>query len=127
MSRPLLMPLNALLHNNGKQKAVDENGNTSYVDVTIFAEGELLEYLRLAEQATKSVLKVDNTLEYTDLVVEYAYYLALISKSLIERGREYAIQDNGVYMNPPNVSSHMIDVSANVINNWFRKVELIRG
>jgi len=55
------------------------------------------------------------------------YYLALMSKSLVERGREYAIQDNGVYMNPPNVSSHMMDVAANVISNWFRKVELIRG
>lgn len=127
MSRTLLMPLNALLYNNGKQKAVDEKGNVTYVDVPIFAESELLEYLRLAEDTTKSVLKVDNTLKHTDLVVEYAYYLALISKSLIERGREYAINDNGIYMNPPNVSDHMMNVAQIVINNWFRKVELIRG
>lgn len=127
MSRPLLMPLNALLHNNGKQKAVDEKGNVTYVEVPIFAEGELLEYLRHADQTVKSVLKVDNTINHGDLIVEYAYYLALISKSLIERGREYAINDNGVYMNPPNVSDHMMNVANVVINNWFRKVELIRG
>jgi hypothetical protein len=127
MSRILLMPLNALLHNNGKQKSVDEKGNVTYVEAPIFTETVLLEYLRHADQSVKSVLKIDNTINHGDLVVEYAYYLALMSKSLVERGREYAIQDNGVYMNPPNVSSHMMDVAANVISNWFRKVELIRG
>lgn len=42
MSRILLMPLNALLHNNGKQKSVDEKGNVTYVEAPIFTETVLL-------------------------------------------------------------------------------------
>lgn len=127
MTHTLLPQLNSLLANIGKQKSLDKDGNTVYADMKIFSDEDLEVFLQLAESATKSSLKVENAVLHPDLVVEYAMYLALMQKSLVEKGREFAIEDNGMYYNPPNLSNHMMDVAANVINNWFRKVQLIRG
>lgn len=114
MLKSLLIPLNALLNNNAKSN-----------EMPIFSEDELLEYLKQGEQTVKSLLKVEDTNNHKNLVVEYAYYLSLMSKSLIIKGREYMIKNNGVYTNPPNVADHMMQIANTLINNWFRKVELI--
>lgn len=126
MSRTLLIPLGTLLNNVGKKK--DATGK--YIDSPIFPENDLLEFLKVGEQSVKSVLKavnVDVVLHYPDLVVEYAFAMALMSKSLIEKGREFAVHDNGVFHNPPNVSDHLVRVANMTLDNWHRKVNLVRA
>ncbi len=121
MSRAWLPSLNALLCNSIKGK--DLKGNEAVL--SIHQEEDLLEFLKLAEQSTKSVLGTKDVNDHVDLIVEYAFYLALVSKSLVERGREYAIEDKGVYLNPPDVSSHLVNVAHIALDNWHRKVNIL--
>lgn len=129
MAHSLLSQLHVLLESVGQKKTVDAAGNVSYVTVKLFEDENLEVFLKLAEKATANVLKTmyDVSVVNPDLVVEYAFYLALTSRSLIEKGREYAIQDNGMYFDPPHVSAHMINVASMVFENWLKKVQLIRG
>ncbi len=121
MSRAWLPSLNAMLNNSIKGK--DTKGNE--VVLSIFPEEDLLEFLKLADSSTKTVLGLKNVDDHVDLIVEYAFYLALISKSLIEKGREYAIEDKGVYINPPNVADHLMNIAQMALDNWHRKVNII--
>src|SRR5205085_2720673 len=97
--------------------------------VNLFKDEDLESFLNLATNATSAVLKTTFDVGFTnpDLVVEYAAYLALTSRSLLEKGREYAFEDHGIVLQPPNVSQHMFDVARSLIDNWFRKVQLIRA
>ncbi len=90
MAHALLPQLHALLNNIGQQKTVDDTGKVSYIPVQIFSDEDLEIFLGLAEKATQSSLKTQSYVVMTnpDLVVEYACYLALMSRSLLEKGRE---------------------------------------
>ncbi len=118
MSKNLIPSLNALLSNVRKIK----NFTGVEHDSQLFSNSELEEFLSLAEQSTKTVLKTQDIFGHTDLVIEYAFYLALMSRSLLEKGREYQTLDNGIHLSPPDLSNHMVVVASNVINNWFRKL-----
>lgn len=122
--------LNTLLSNAGQQKVVDDAGKTSYIPVKIFEDKDLQNFIELSETAVQNVLKKEPGVAiglYPELVVEHAFYLALISRSLVEKGREYVIQDNGLAYEPPHISSHMSSLATTVFENWLRKVQLIRG
>lgn len=129
MAHPLLAQLNSLLAAIGQQKVLDDTGNTSYVTVNIFKDEDLNTFLGLSEKAVLNVLKstFDVNVTNPDLVVEHAAYLALTGRSLLEKGREYKVEDAGMYFDPPNLSDHMINVVHLLMDNWFKKVHLIRG
>lgn len=68
----------------------------------------------------------ENIDQLSDLLVTYACYVLLSTKSLIERGREFKTTDNAVSYTPPDVSSHLLTVSRELWNNWDSQVNNLK-
>lgn len=62
----------------------------------------------------------------TDLLIEGAVLNALASKSLIEKGREFKINDAGVYFDPPSVSDMMQTQYATLLSHHWQKLRLVK-
>ena len=65
----------------------------------------------------------ENINQISDLLVTYASYILLTTQSLVERGKEFAVEDNGVGFIPPSVSDHLIIVSRELWNSWYSRVK----
>jgi hypothetical protein len=68
----------------------------------------------------------ENISQISDILVTYASYVLLIRKSLIEKCKEFNISDNGVYLQPPDISNHLITVSRELWNNWNYQVQELK-
>lgn len=117
--------LKTLLRSNSSAKST--TGKT--IQISIFTDDELNTFLQHGENATRTALNLTSIHEQTfnDLVVEYAFYTAILSKSLEEKGREMTYQDNGVSMTPPALADHMIAVAKMLSESWFKKVGYYKG
>lgn len=92
------------------------------------SDDELLIFIQHGENATKSALSLASLSgHHDDLVVEYAMYMALMSNSLIEKGREFAYSDNGIQLNPPALAEHMMQVARQVADGWHKKIAYYKG
>lgn len=97
---------------NLKHETLDEYGNVKLVDCPIFTDDELLCFL------CNSLSEFNQTPHFTNLgfdspiihvrnahvIVEGAFILATAAKMLVEAGREFTITDNGITMQPPQLS-----------------------
>ena len=111
----LLSCLKARLKNNLEVETTDAYGNITFTDCTVFTDEELTWFLRC------SLSEFNQTPHFSDftfgdeviydrfgyVIVEGAWIMALAAQMLIEAGREFTITDNGVTMNPPQLSATM--------------------
>ena len=109
----LLSCLKNRLKNNLEVETTDAYGNITFIDCTIFTDEELTWFLRC------SLSEFNQTPHFSDftfgddviydrfgyVIVEGAWIMALAAQMLIEAGREFTITDNGVTMNPPQLSA----------------------
>lgn len=113
----LLASLKARLKNDQKVETTDEYGNIEYIDCYIFTNDELVWFLNSSLQEFNEFPHFTNFLfsdeviynRYCYVIVEGAYILALGAQMLIEGGKEWTINDNGVQFVPPQLS--------NILNN----------
>lgn len=131
----LLKSLKARLNSSGKAKAVDSYGNVQYVDCDIFSIDMLTTFLSTALWDFNQVpfftffqFDDDNFVEqFGEILVEGATLYSLASKSLIERGREFQITDNGLSFNPPTVSELMNTQYSSLLSHYWEKLKFIKA
>lgn len=123
------------LHSNGKAKSTDASGNTIYVDIDIFSEETLAAFIQLSlssfnqvPQFTYFTLEDTNVLRtFAEVLIEGAVIHALASKSLIERGREFTMADNGISFTPPSVSELMNTQYCTLLAHHWEKLKTIKA
>lgn len=131
----LLKSLKARLNSAGKAKATDVYGNIVYVDCDIFSIDMLVTFLATALWDFNQVpfftffqFDDDNFVEqFGEILVEGATLYALASKSLIERGREFQITDNGLSFNPPTVSELLNTQYSTLLSHYWEKLKYIKN
>jgi hypothetical protein len=62
----------------------------------------------------------------SDILVTYAAHLLLVKQSLLERGREFQIKDNGVTWMPPSVSELAFLISNELWTAWDEQVRQLK-
>lgn len=131
----LLKLVRTRLNSSGKTKHKDENDNVVYVDCDIFSVDMLAQFLILSlsefnqtpyftNYSFEDTLVIDT---FTDVLVEGAVLAALASQALVEKGREFKIQDNGVYFDPPSVSEMLNTQYATLLAHHAEKLKLIKN
>lgn len=111
----LLKLLKTRLNSTGKIKSIDSFGNEIYVDCDIFCTDQLTDYLILSlswfnQTPVFTSFSFEDTVFveiFSEIIVTGAVIQALAAKSLIEKGREFAVTDDGLTLNPPNVADLM--------------------
>jgi hypothetical protein len=64
---------------------------------------------------------------FSEVIAEQASVMALASQSLIERGREFQLTDNGINFNPPSISELLnTQFSAELAHCW-EQVKMIKA
>lgn len=131
----LIKSLKARLNSSGKAKSADAYGNTVYVDCDIFSIDMLTTFIATALWDFNQVpyftfFTFDEDMfvdQFGEILVEGATLYALASKSLIERGREFQITDNGLNFNPPTVSELMQTQYSTLLSHYWEKLKYIKN
>ncbi len=108
----LMKLLKLRLQSAGRHQIKDEYGNILYENCDIFSTEELYAFLcsslaefNLTPHFTQFVWEESIIVDcFADIIVEGAYIMALASKALIEKGREFNITDGGISFQPPAVA-----------------------
>lgn len=130
----LMKSLRARLKSRGKSRKTDEYGNVIYKDCDVFSVDELTAFLcqslaMFNEPPFFTYFTWEDTPiieQFHDILVQGALYLALGAQSLIERGREFQIQDNGIGFTPPTISELLNTQYQKEMDNWYDKVKMIK-
>jgi len=130
----LLKSLRARLDSRGKVNTTDEWGNDVYVDCDIYGVDNLVSFLgnsltMFNEIPHWTLFTFEDTeilQQFHDVIVEGAELLALSSKMLLERGREFQLTDQGINFNPPSVAELMNSRWSTLLTHHFEKVKLIK-
>jgi hypothetical protein len=131
----LIKSLKARLNSSGKAKSADAYGNVIYVDCDIFSVDMLATFIATALWDFNQVPYFtfftfddqDFVDQFGEVLVEGATLYALASKSLIERGREFQITDNGLNFNPPTVSELMQTQYSTLLSHYWEKLKYIKN
>ena len=131
----LIKSLKARLNSSGKAKATDSYGNVIYVDCDIFSIDMLTSMIATALWDFNQVpyftffqFDDDNFVEqFGEILVEGATLYALSSQSLLERGREYQMTDNGINFNLPTVSEIMMTQYSALLTHYWDKLKVIKN
>lgn len=130
----LVSLLSERLSSKGTAKTIDENNNESYVEVNIFSKETLESFLVLSLSEFNQAPNFSNeSFESTkfvnlfaDVLVEGALLMALASKALMERGREFALIDKGVTFDPAKVSDLLFDEYSALLSYHNEKLKRIK-
>ncbi len=131
----LIKSLRARLKSSGKRYGQDENGNVMYQDCDVFQLDELVAFIAMSlsmfnDIPTFTMFTFDDSpiIEmFHAIIVQGATHLALAAQALIERGREFAITDNGVGFTPPTMSELLNGQSQKELDVWTEKVKQIKA
>ena len=122
------------LQDKGKAKSTDAQGNTIYVDTSIYGREALEAFVTL------SISDFNQTPDFTgytiensrfvdcfaDILVEGAVLYALSSQALIERGREFSIGDDGLQFTPPTISEMLNTQFSTLLSHHWEKMKYIK-
>lgn len=122
------------LASNTKTKTKDNSGNIIYLDYGIYSEEQLIGFIELALSEFNSIpdftfftLDDDKFVKcFGETLVEGATLYALASQALIERGREFTINDGGVSFDVPNVSELLNTQYRILLDYHFKKLKIIK-
>jgi hypothetical protein len=130
----LLALLQIRLSSTGKYPSKDQHGNVIYTDADVFSQETLKTCLILSLSEFNQVPKFtyyDFSNEmfvrtFSEILIEGAVIHALAARSLIERGREYAMIDSGIAFNPPAISDLMSTQFATLYSVHYEKLKYIK-
>jgi len=130
----LLKILRKRLNSDGKVRVDNGNGGFDLVDCPIFSDDELICFLvnSLSEfnqyPHFTSFTFADQIMctKFVDIIVQGASILALAAQALIERGREFEINDNGISYQPPKVSEMLNTQYTAQLANYMEKLKMIK-
>ena len=107
----LMNILRTRLQSSGWHMIKDNYGNLVRENCDIFSVNEMYAFLcsSLSEfnstpTFTSITWESEIVVEFRDVIVEGAYIMAVASKALIEKGREFQISDNGLSFTPPLIA-----------------------
>ncbi len=131
----LIKMLRARLNSRGKAKAKDQYGNTVYVDCDIYSVEMLVSFLVMAlEEFNQIPYSTFFTFEddafvqqYGAILVQFAAIYALASMSLLEKGREVNMTDNGINFTLPGVSELLNSQYSAELANATEKLKYIKN
>jgi len=131
----LMKTLRARLDSRGKTTVKDEYGNDILVDCDIFSVESLTCFIADSLTEFNAIPFFTNfTFEDTEILRKFHHYIvqgatimALASKSLLERGREFQFTDNGISFNPPTVSELMQTQWSTELQNHFEAIKMIKN
>ena len=63
---------------------------------------------------------------FADVIIQGAVLLALAAQALIERGREFTLNDNGVTYQPPQISELLNTEYTTQLANYTEKLKVIK-
>ncbi|MFA5758927.1 MAG: hypothetical protein WC942_06190 [Clostridia bacterium] len=130
----LLKSLRSRLKSRGKAVRYDDYGNVIYKDCDVYTVDELVSFLCQALSMFNEIPHFtfftweDTPIieQFHDILVQGGLYLALASQSLIERGREFQVNDNGIGFTPPTISELLNSQYNKELDNWYDKAKLIK-
>lgn len=130
----ILKAVKARLNSSGKSKGRDAYGNVIYVDCDIYSVDVLVTFIADSVGWFNEIPHLTNfTLDDSEFVnqffhilVQGAVILALGSKALIERGREFTISDNGINFTPPTVSELLNTQWSTELTNHTERLKSIK-
>lgn len=122
------------LQSNGKAKYTDVHSNVVYIDTDIFTPDTLEAFIDLAVSEFNQTPYFTNfTLDdsgfvdvFADILVEGATLYALSSKALIERGREFTIDNNGLSFSPPSMAEMLNTQFSTMLSHHYAKLKDIK-
>lgn len=130
----LMSRLKKRLQSSGWHMVKDEYGNNVRENCDIFNAQELYAFLccSLSEfnstpHFTGFVWEDDIVVEYRDVIIEGAYIMALASKALIEKGREFTISDNGLSFQAPAVADLLNSQMSTFLGPYREKLKYIKA
>jgi len=130
----MLKLLRARLKSRGLHVTTDEFGNKIYTDCDIYTTDELVSFLVMSLCEFNETPHFTNfTFEDTSvmqlfcgIITQGAVLMALSSQALIERGREWQINDNGTAFTPPTMSELLNSQWGTELQNWYDRVKMIK-
>ena len=130
----LLKSLRAGLNSAGKTRVKDEFGNEVFQNCDIYSTDDLVSFIAMALSEFNYIphftgFTFDDTpiIElFHTILVQGATLFALSSQALIERGREFTINDNGVGFTPPTISELLNTQWSTTLTHWYEKAKMIK-
>jgi hypothetical protein len=131
----VLKILKARLNNNGKAKSVDRFGNVIFVDCNVFSDEILVTFIANAMSEFNQIpyftwFNWEDTPivdQFMDILAERATIDALASQALIEKGREFQINDNGVSFTPPMVAEILQTQYSTMLTSFNERLKYIKN
>jgi hypothetical protein len=122
------------LHDKGKAKSADDQGNIIFVDCNIYTQETLESFVSLSISEFNQTPNFSNfTVEnsrfvdcFAEVLVEGAVLYALSSQALLEKGREFRLEDNGIYMDPPAISEMLNTQYRLLLTHHWEKLKHIK-
>lgn len=130
----LIKLMRARLNSSGKSKSIDKHKNVVYIDHDIYSIDMLVQFLHLSlSEFNQTPYFTAFTFEdadfltiFADVIVEGAVLQALAAQALIERGREFKIEDHGMMFDPPPVAEMLNTQYATLLSHHIEKVRYIK-
>lgn len=130
----LLAMLKARLKNDVQKETIDVNGNVTLTDCPIFANDELVWFLRaslsefnMMPHFTDFTFNMPIVYDrYAYIIIEGAYILAAAAQMLIEAGREFTISDNNISLQPPPLSTVLNNQLSAFISKHVEQLKQIK-
>lgn len=131
----LLKMLKSRLNSSGKTLAKDKYGNDIYVDCDIYSIDMLVSFLALAlEEFNQTPYFTffnfdDNAFvaQFGAILVQFAALYAMASMSLLEKGREVDVTDQGISFKMPGVSDLLNTQYGTELTNATEKLKMIKN
>lgn len=110
-----------------------EEGVIKYVSANIFEKKDIEKALDLSLTAFNALppftyfkcTDEENIMQISDILVTYASFLLLTRQSLLEKGREIILDDNGVKLEPPQLANFVYTTARDLFSDWkFAVIEL---
>lgn len=127
--------LKARLNSSGKSVSYDSFGNQIYVNCDIYDIETLTTFIANSLTLFNEIPYFTNFdfddscffAQFQDIIVQGATLMALSSKALIERGREFSITDNGVNFVPPTISDLLNQQHNTEMAQHYEKLKYIKN
>lgn len=124
----------ARLNSSGKVKSLDQNGDTGYVEIGIFSQEQIANFLTISLSNFNQTPKFTNFAfddsefinTFTEVLVEGAVLQALGAQALLERGREYAVDASGLFRASSSVSDLLNDQYRMLLSHHENKLQTIK-